>query len=262
MNKAYKQYSLIIVLVVLVQSVLLSQSIPNYNWKMFNYDVFGHVYLSNGEQIVKTNIKNKVLATYEDGFLGEISNIDSYNGLYILVYHADANSLVLLNNELTIIGKPINLNENNIFDLQCAFLGADNKIWIVDSQNFQLTELDKNGNIVLQASYIGNYTTSSKIVSSSFRNNTIYLITDIGELLMFDKFGAFLQKVSLGDVLSPTVANKNLIYIQNKNILQLNVKTFTLDTIKNNLSENVKFVFPLRNDFYIFQSNKLEFLKH
>lgn len=261
MNKSCIKYSLILFFIVLGQSVLLSQTIPSYNWKILSYDVLGNIYLSDGNQIIKSDINNKVLARYEDSFLGEITNIDVYNGLYILVYHADANSLVILNNELTEIGNPINLNEKNLFDIQCAFFGENDKIWIVDSQNLQLKEIDKNGYVVKQASYIGNYTTASKILKCIYRNNTIYLITNEGELLIFDKFGVFSQKISLGNVSSFTVANRNLIYIQNKNILQLNIKTSTLDTIKNNLSVNVKAVFPIRNKFYIFKSNKLEFLK-
>jgi len=55
-----------------------AQAMPQGNWQLVDADVLGFVYLSDGVQLIKTDLKGNQVANYQDSYLGDIQQIDCF----------------------------------------------------------------------------------------------------------------------------------------------------------------------------------------
>lgn len=233
------------------------QSLPKSQWKLLDADVLGFVYLSDGEQLIKAGLDGRQLANYQDSYLGDIQQIDCFKGLKNLVFHIDANTIVLLDNQLAPLGDPLDLTSAGYFDVAAACLGPDDRIWIADGQTGQLLLISSSVEVVQQGAIYHQYTDVPEIEKMVWRNNQLIMITKSNELLVFDQFGTFSNKYSFNQINKPYINYQHVFFLAGNHVLQFNYSLAQTDTIKQ-VNNAVDAVWQSKNQVYLLEKNRIE----
>lgn len=245
------------IIFVAFQFVLFSQNMPKGNWQIADVDVMGNIYLSDGQKLIKTSISGKEEANYKNSFYGDIKQIDCFKGLMILVYHKETSTIVMLDKNLAPIGKPLNLNDADIYNAEAVCLNDNNQVWIADMQTTQLVLLDKNMKPIAKGAIFGQYTSANEIMNMVFRNNQLVLHTSNNEILTFDRFGTFKGRNSFTEINHPFSINNFTFFISNHTLLRLNHQTQQIDSLGSTQNKNTLLV-KSKNQLYLLDQNNIE----
>lgn len=183
-------------------------------YDFFTADVLGNIFTVREDELVKYLPNGKFFARYSDLKLGNITTLDATNPLKLVVYYRDYQTIVFLDNQLSVNSDVVSLQSLGYeqTDLVCA--GANNSFWIYHKQNNELIRFDQNskmiastGNLkqILRTELAPNYMLES--------NNYLYLNCPETGIYVFDIFGAFSKIISIKG-LKQFQVNDNLIYYQ------------------------------------------------
>lgn len=237
-----------------------SQKLPEGDWKIFDSDILGSIYISNGQVLKKLNTEGKIQAEYQNQLLGDITHIDCYKGLKILVFHSLSNNVVLLNNQLAPVGITINLDNGNMFDVAAVCLGTDDNIWIADEQDGQLKLADQSLNIIQKGVIYRQYTSAETIIQFAQRGNRVLMVTSDNELLQFDQFGSFISKHTFNTLKYSWIGNVNLFFTSDNQALSFSYKWSSFDSIQS-INHSVNAILESKNQLYLLEENRITKLK-
>ncbi|MDI1354313.1 MAG: hypothetical protein PSX36_05325 [bacterium] len=187
-------------------------------YDFFTVDNLGNIFTIREDELVKYLPSGKFFARYSNLKLGNITTVDATNPLKLVVYYRDYQTIVFLDNQLSLNSDVVSLQEMNYeqTDLVCA--GANNSFWIYDKQNNELIRFNENskkiaatGNLkqILRTELNPNYMLE--------HNNYLYLNCPQTGIYVFDIFGAFSKIISIKD-LKQFQVNDNLIYYQKDSV--------------------------------------------
>lgn len=243
-------------LICIASHSLFSQQIPSGNWLQTDYDAMGNYYLTDNEKLIKWDFQTQKQFTYKNSFYGDINQIDCYRGLTNMVFHKETAVIVLLDNTLSTIGNPIELNNGGLYQIGAACLSDNNQLWVANMQSMQLLLIDRNMNTVAQAAVFGQYTSATEIQKMLYRNRQIIMYTSENEILTFDRFGTFSGRHTFSSLRSPLVKNNESFFFDSNNLLKFNHTTQQIDTIKT-MIEKKTILLQSKNDLYLLNRDKL-----
>ncbi len=216
-------------------------------YKIVEVDKLGYIYLvRNNNEIVKLDADLKTLFTYSLRGLGDIHQLNVDNPQKLMVYYADYNNLIFLDNTLSEINR-LDLESLSLWDIQGATLARDNTIWLLDNANIRLLKIDESGKILLttneQDPILRQYLTDIPQIIN--KDNLIYLNNgqNIG---IYDEFGVHQKNYSYPNQ-SMQILNKELLLLQGKEIIGIET-----DLVR--LGDSTQKLVELKNpaiDFYL-----------
>lgn len=248
--------SCIVFLMSILSYSLFSQQIPSGDWLQTDYDAMGNYYLTDNEKLIKWDSQKQNHITYKNSFYGDIYQIDCYRGLTNMVFHKETAVIVLLDNTLSIIGNPLELNNGGHYQIGAACLSDNNQLWIADMQTMQLLLIDRNMNTVAQAAVFGQYTSATEIQKMVYRNGQIIMYTSDNEIITFDRFGTFSGRHTFTSLRNPLVKNNDTYFFDSNSLLKFNHATHQIDTIKTTIDKNT-ILLQSKNGLYLLSRNKL-----
>jgi hypothetical protein len=254
------KYFLIAITICITSFEAHSQKLPAGDWKIFDADILGSIYISNGMVLKKINTEGKVIVEYQNQLLGDITHIDCYKGLKILVFHALTNNVVLLNNQLAPVGITINLDKGNMFDVAAVCLGTDDNIWIADEQDGQIKLADQSLNIIQKGIIYRQYTSAEKIIQFAQRGNRIIMVTSDNELLLLDQFGSFVNKHTFKALDYSWIGNEKLYYLSDNKSMSFSYKWSSFDSIIS-INQSTNAILESKNQLYLLEENRITKLK-
>ena len=208
----------LIIILVLLSNHLFAQNINVNQSQKILIDHLENIYMIEGDNfsLISSNHKKE----YQNSFLGNIFSADISNPLRILIFHKEANQIVFINNELSIIGDAISLDELNLPDVAVACASQINGFWVYNSLRQRIEFY--NNNLQLEHSslelsqYIGSV---DKIQDLKMFNERIYLrVKDTG-ILVFDMFATYIKTIPLKNINSFQILGKSIIYSKHKQVL-------------------------------------------
>ena len=120
----------------------LTAEIPTEALEDFQVDYFGNVYIINENTLTAFTSKGESKGRYAAQGSGEISSLDSYNPLSVLVYYQDNSSLVFLDNQLNAQQRDFDPTWSGFQDVHLVCGSDDNTIWFFDRSLNQLVKWD------------------------------------------------------------------------------------------------------------------------
>lgn len=196
------------------------------NGQFFTTDNLGYVYTINGASVKKYSSEGKLEYSYSNSKYGDIFSVDATNPMRILVFYKEFNVLIFLDNTLSEIRSPINLDDLNIEMSDVVCDSYEGGFWVHNSFTKQLTYFDKN----LQQLYQSNET-SSFSKENSFpvylieKNNKVFMNMSNEEVFVFDKFAGF-EKILYVDIEDEfQVIEGNLYYFLEEEFYMYNPNT-------------------------------------
>ena len=175
---------------------------------------------------------------YQNNFFGEISSVDVSNPLRILVFHKEANQIVFLNNELSIIGNPIVLDEISLPEVKVVCASEINGFWIYNSLNnrieFYNSKLQKEHSSINLTQYISSVESIEEI---KMVNEMVYLrVSDTG-ILLFDMFATYIKTIPIPNSNSFQILENSIVYSKGNKILVYDFKKLTHSVLFQNKEE-------------------------
>lgn len=244
------------VLLLLIFPILAwSQELSLVNKTQLNADTFIGIDSYNDtfyikEQVLYKKTENN-LFNFKEFQLGNIQSVDIINPMNILVYYADFNTVVLLDNKLTEIER-INFNNLSEFiNTSTVTLAANTSLWIfnIDSQQLEsynyrsknkvLVSQPINGEVLSQAS---NYNFCFVLTEEKIRAYNIY-----GSLITENDNDGFQKIVQL---------NENLIALKDNELYYIDKETQEITKIKSP-EINIKDLQLTQDFLYIYDENQV-----
>lgn len=117
--------------------------------QLVDVDALMNIYLVDGSnRIIKLDSSGHELfqATFRN--LGRIESIDVDNPFKVLVYYADNQTALILDNTLAEIQR-IRFTDWHFEDVTACCLSTDNSIWLFDGIDRRIKKCDQSGNVLL-----------------------------------------------------------------------------------------------------------------
>ena len=105
-------------------------------------DPNGIIYLVSGSKLSKLDENGKLLRSFDDSFLGDITSVDVDNPLKIMVFYRESGKIVVLDDRLTPIVEPLDLFAHGYVSVTLAAYSTDNLIWLYDKSSRELVCMD------------------------------------------------------------------------------------------------------------------------
>ncbi len=204
-----------------------------YKWKVeaidFEVDNFGYIYTYNSLKIEKHKADGTLVATYSNYNLGDISSIDVNNPLRILALHKNQNTLVILDNTLS-------LEQDNGLDLTAlglynttafTYSSLNNGIWFYDKELFQLIKTNQLMETIYQSGNLLQLLNKETLGVKQLieDDDKLYLVCE-KYILVFDLYGAYYNTLHFPYYKGIEIKN-NIIFTFNKGHLKAyDTKTF------------------------------------
>jgi hypothetical protein len=171
-------------------SLLLKRSIP-IKARLLSTDQLGNVLLvKENNTLLKLNAAGDSIGIFNEIKKGKVTQIDATNPLRILLYFADYNQIVVLNNMLT-QKTVLKLNSVGLFNSSCVASSADGSIWVFDPVMASLIKLSEQME-VLQTSNLRNQQENPVRPSCMIEfDRSLFLADTIEGIRKFDLFGFY-----------------------------------------------------------------------
>lgn len=174
--------------------------------RFIGFDAYQHLYYLQKGAIHKEGDLGKFV--FQDFQLGPVASVDIINPLNVVVFYAEVNTVVFLDNRLN-EKERINFNDlPALLNISMATNAGNNRLWVfnVDTQELQLFHYRTMNQTLVSQPIKGNLIS----MSSNF-NECALLTTD--SLLRINNYGSLMFKI-------PTDGFKKMVQ-QNQNIIAL-----------------------------------------
>lgn len=226
------------------QIIFDSTSVSTLESKI-HVDRFDNVYLltSTGE-IHMYNPDGRLIYSFANDQIGQITSMDVSNPQNILVFYADFGIIQILDNTLSEIS---NLNIANLgyMDIVSVASANDGFFWIYDPINFKLIKLNAEGQKTMESNRLSDYNLDPfEPIYMIERDNKVFISTNHGKLLVFDNFGQYIKSFQFDGIKRFMVDNEILYYITNKKLTRYDIRYLTSE------------VFPFEDEFIDYDYNR------
>lgn len=192
------------------QLTLVSKS-PLSADHFIGFDSYKHIYYSKGGAIHKQGELGKF--TFQDFQLGPITSVDIINPMNVVVFYAEVNTVVFLDNRLN---EKERLNFNNLpsfLNISMVSNAGNNRLWVfnIDTQQLQLFHYRSLIETIVSQPIKGS------IIAMSSNFNECTLLTEHG-LIRINNYGSLLFERSFGAFEKIVQNNESLIALKDNSL--------------------------------------------
>ncbi|MGP8217529.1 MAG: hypothetical protein ACLQQ4_18315 [Bacteroidia bacterium] len=198
----------------------------------FTTDNLQNVYIYEDDVLKKYSSNGTLLYTHSDKSYGNITALNAYDPMKIMVFYRDFPAIVFLDNTLSQNGNTVNPGDLGYPLTSLACVSHDNGMWIYDAQTLQLIRFDVNLNPLQKTGNLNQLLgiPLNPIFLSEY-NSYVYLNDTTEGILMFDAFGTYYKTLPFKGLTHYQVRGDDMFYMQNHKIHSFHLKTITEDII-------------------------------
>jgi hypothetical protein len=200
-----------------MQALLLAPQSPRVvlpvKHDYFTTDNLGNMYLAREGELIKFTPDGRRFARYSDLRLGNISAVDATNPLKVVLYYQDYQQVVFLDNQLSVNGNAISLQELGLEQAALVCASVNNSFWVYERRNNELLRFDENARKVASTGNLRQVLGAEIApVQMKEHNNLLYLNSPRAGIHVFDIYGAFTKLIPLREVTDLQVQESLLYY--------------------------------------------------
>lgn len=184
-------------------------------------DNLDNVYLlTPNDEVLKYEANGKLRWRYSNNRFGKLHSIDVSDPLRIILFYADFQQVVVLNNNLNEITKYAFAKTGDLWVTNVASAN-NNGLWIFDRMSNSLIKLSSNFTEQTRSqNLLQIFDTGLKPKKLLATNAFVLLQQEDNSLLQFDRFGGFLTTLPLDSVADFNVIGETIFYQKNGYLLQ------------------------------------------
>jgi len=230
----------------------------------YSVDIMGRIYFSQGPTLFRLNPSTGKKTEYTNTFLGEIHSWDVSNPLKIGVFHKNFNTLVFLDQTLTPIRSPINLDQLSNRQVAATCLSHQGGFWLINPFTGQIHKYDpglRETNQTTAIPELSMHRESSPLIKE--HNRKLYCLIPHCCALVFDRFGNLQRRRPLKNVDNIQILNQNIYYFYKGDLYRLDKDLNGTGTVQLPTGDG-KWDFArmgTRNRLYLLRENQLYIYK-
>ena len=213
------------------------KSIPASNPTAISKDRNGYIYIANDTgDIIQYDSNGNQTNTYSPDKPGEVTLIEAWSALRILIFYADFQEYLLLDRFLN-ASPHYQISNEGVGFSSLLTLAEDNNLWIVDNENLNLIKFDKYTNQVLINTSLNNYILIEDNTLNFIKayQQQIFINDAASGILVFDNFGNYVKKLPITGLAYFNFLKDELYYLSNGainfiNLYSLKERTIPLDS--------------------------------
>ena len=171
-------------------SLVLVKSIP-IEARLFTTDLIGNCYvIKENNFLIKYNSLGDSVAQFNEVKKGKVTQIDVSNPLRILLYYADFNQIIILDNMLS-KKQVLKLNTIGIFNAPCVANSMDGNIWVYDQASNNLLKLDNQLALLSTTNLRNMLSESIDPIYMVEQERNLFLVDSVQGIYKFDLYGFY-----------------------------------------------------------------------
>jgi len=176
-------------------------------------DIQNVVYLTEGASLDSYLPNGQQMRNYSDPNWGNITSVDAGIASKLLVFYRESGIIVLLNNELAPIGKPLNLFDKSLMTVTLAAMGNPNTIVLYDEANQELILTDLSLNIQSRSpiTFPGEFHPTDM---QALPEHRIALLDTARGICLFDFFGTFEREIPIPGIRKMQLMKDRIFYLR------------------------------------------------
>ncbi len=180
---------------------------------VFHVDFSGNIYLVDNSSIKKLDSEGKTANTYTNSMFGAIHSVDVSNPFRILLFYADFNYVIFLDNTLSMLRDPIALDNVNLLRPEVLCSSQKGGFWVYDGIDYrikyfnnQLEKQNESNSIVLK------HKNDKPVLLAEF-SDYICLVFEKSGVFVFDKFAGFVINIKVPGIKAIYATDNSFFYI-------------------------------------------------
>jgi hypothetical protein len=171
-------------------SLVLVKSIP-IEARLFTTDLIGNCYvIKENNFLIKYNASGDSIAQFNEVKKGKVTQIDATNPLRILLYYADFNQVIILDNMLS-KKNVLKLNTIGIFNAPCIANSMDGNIWVYDQATNNLFKLDNQLALLSTTNLRNMLTETIDPIYMVEQERNLFMVDSLQGIYKFDLYGFY-----------------------------------------------------------------------
>lgn len=222
-------------------------------------DYSGNIYLISEGKITKTDINGKNGPDYSLPGNTGISHCDVVNPLEILLYNKDFNRIYSLNNQLSLIGNPLQLDEMGLNNVETVCSSSMGGFWVFNNDNRQISHYSISTGKPIQSVSLSSISAYKNDLPLMMVETNVCLLVAFPQsgLFLFSHNGAFIKQIDLKNAHLSYAQGSTAILTDNTQIILFNVGNFSADTLV--FKDSIKDAFLNKESLIIFDGKKISF---
>lgn len=190
-------------------------------------DNLQNLYLINESEVEMYSVEGDLKFKNSQLNLGKITSVDFNYSLKPLVFFGNTNTVIILDNTLSMQGNPINLSDYGLNWVTAAAKSVDNHYWFYDTQTMELVRTDNTFKTVRSAGNISQllgYDVQPNFIEE--QSSWVYVNNPKTGVLVFDIFGTYFKLIPIKGLENFQVTERHLVYFKNNKMHHYDLKTF------------------------------------
>lgn len=189
-------------------------------------DNLDNIYLvTQSEELLKYNAKGELKWRYSNNRFGKLNSADVSDPLRVVLFYADFQQVVVLNNNLNEVAT-YSFSRNSNLMISALASANNNGFWAFDRTNNVLLKLSNNFSELTRSSNLyqlfDEVIVPKKMVAT---DQFVYLQKSDNQILQFDAFGAFIKPLPIDSLGDFNITINKIAYLQKGKIRYYNVAT-------------------------------------
>jgi hypothetical protein len=227
--------------------------------RFMTVDETGNVYVvRENNSLVKFSQDGDSIAFFRSIRNGDIGAVDATNPLRVVVYYPAYNKVVLLDRMLAQQNE-LDLRKLNIYANALVASSADGNLWVYDQFNARLKKIDEQLNEIVESNDLRQE--AQLVPSPSFmveRNWKVFLCDTAKGIFTFDRYGSYINTLSIYGVKYLQVFGSQLLYRRNDSLHSWDLDRVTSDVLVIPGQENpVVNAAVVRNNLFVLYADRL-----
>ncbi|PLX23699.1 MAG: hypothetical protein C0597_00670 [Marinilabiliales bacterium] len=206
----------------------------NYKADFFIFDQLGYLYLINGTELQKIDLKTKKEKSFSNLLAGNIYSVDVSDPFKTLIFYKDFNKLDWLDKNFGAIASTISLDDLGFNYVASVCQSVNGGFWLFDQSLFQIVYLDKNLKTThksTQFSEMIDQNTELDQVYMLEKNDYIYLGINGNSILIFDSYGTYIKTYPINYNRDFQVNNETIVYYEDQKLKFYNTTNYSEEQI-------------------------------
>lgn len=259
MNKLYKILSVLFFFLIMCSFVADDELKNLFTIKssadFYTTDNLGNTYLINNEEIKKYNQAGELFKTFSNKTLGKITFLDATNPLRILVFYKDFATILILDDQLSQNGDPMNLQDYSLEQSDVICTSFNNGIWFFNRENMELIRLDENFKPVVNTGNLNRLLGADLKPNFMIEHNGyLYLNNPTEGIFIFDIYGTYFKTIPVKGLQRFQVKDNFMFYYMNGVLKSYNIKDLTQKELS---FKNVSDVRIEKENYFLFYKDSV-----
>lgn len=237
-------------------SLVFIRSVP-IEARLLSTDPLGNIYLvKENNTVLKLNKKGDSIGIFNEIKKGKVTQIDATNPLRTLLFFAEYNQIVVLNNMLT-QKNVMKLNMIGLNNVSNIANSADGNIWLYDPSFGSLLKIDEQMDVIQTVDLRNMYENPTAPSAMVEHERSLYIADTAAGIRKFDLFG-FYSTTYPFKVTNLQFFTTSLVYYANPFLHAYNMQSISEKKIVLPQPETIISVRVERNSLFILRTTSLD----